>query len=233
MTAEHDRRIAEMFDRISPRYDLLNRVLSFGTDVSWRRRAIARARLGPGERGLDVGVGTGDLSVGLLAASDPTSAVTGVDLAPRMLALGRARLARFGSRYDAVIGSATALPFPDAAFDRVVTAFTIRNVGDLPLALGEFRRVLRSGGRAVLLELSHPARAFAPVYWWYFERVAPLVAVALGGDPDAYRYLPRSLRVFPTADRLARLVRDAGFAGVRVERLSLGIAALVVAETGP
>lgn len=230
MTAEHDRRIAEMFDRISPRYDLLNRVLSLGADVSWRRRAVARARLGPGERALDVGVGTGDLSAGLLAASDPTSVVIGVDLAPRMLAISRGRLARYGPRFRSAVGSATSLPLPDAAFDRIVTGFTIRNVGDLPRALGEFRRVLRPGGRAVLLELSHPVAAFAPVYWWYFERAAPLVAVALGGDRDAYRYLPRSLRAFPPADRLAAMVREAGFARVRVERLTLGIAALVVAE---
>lgn len=230
MTAEHDRRIADMFDRISPRYDLLNRVLSLGTDVSWRRRAVARARLGPGERAADVGVGTGDLSAGLLAASDPTSAVLGIDLAPRMLALSRRRLARYGRRYRPLVGSATSLPIPDAALDRVVTGFTIRNVGDLPRALAEFRRVLRPGGRAVLLELSHPVAAFAPLYWWYFERVAPVVAVALGGDRDAYRYLPRSLRVFPTADRLGAMVRDAGFARVRVELLTLGIAALVVAE---
>ncbi len=230
MTAEHDRRIAEMFDRISPRYDLLNRVLSFGTDVSWRRRAVAVARLGPGERAADVGVGTGDLTAGLLRASDPTSAVVGIDLAPRMLAISRRRLARHGPRYRAVVGSATSLPLPHAPLERIVSGFTIRNVGDLPRALGEFRRVLRPGGRAVLLELSHPVAAFAPPYWWYFEHVAPLVAVVLGGDPDAYRYLPRSLRAFPTADRLAAMVREAGFADVRVERLTLGIAVLVVAR---
>ncbi|MDE3113502.1 MAG: ubiquinone/menaquinone biosynthesis methyltransferase [Chloroflexota bacterium] len=225
-----------MFDRISPRYDLLNRVLSLGTDVSWRRRAISRARLGAGERAVDVGVGTGDLSAGLLAASAPTSSVVGLDLAPRMLEMSGRRLRRYGARYASVVGSATALPFRDAAFDRIVTGFTIRNVGDLPRALREFRRVLRPGGRAVLLELSHPVAALAPLYWWYFERVAPLVAVALGGDRDAYRYLPRSLRAFPTAERLAALVRDAGFARVRLERLTLGIAALVTAErdlTGP
>ncbi len=230
MTDAHDRRIAEMFDRISPRYDLLNRVLSFGTDLSWRRRAVAAARLGPGERALDVGVGTGDLSAGLLALSDPTARVVGVDVAPRMLAVSRRRLARYGTRYRAVVGSATSLPLPDVSVERIVTGFTVRNVSDLARTFADFRRVLRPGGRAVILELSHPVRPVAPFYWWYFERVAPLVAVALGGDREAYRYLPRSLRAFPPADRITALLRDAGFARVRAERLTLGIAALHVAD---
>lgn len=230
MTDAHDRRIAEMFDRISPRYDLLNRVLSFGTDLAWRRRAVAAARLGPGERALDVGAGTGDLSSGLLAASDPTASVMGVDLAPRMLAIAARRLAHHGGRYQAVVGSATSLPFPDECCERIVTGFTVRNVSDPARAFAEFRRVLRPGGRAVILELSHPVRAVAPFYWWYFERVAPLVAVALGGDREAYRYLPRSLRAFPPADRIAALLKGAGFARVRAERLTFGIAALHVAE---
>ncbi len=113
-----------MFDRISPRYDLLNRVLSFGTDVSWRRRAVQEARLGPGERALDVGSGTGDLSAGLLAVSHPTARVVGIDLAPRMLAISRRRLARHGRRYRAVVGSATSLPLPDACCEQPGSQFT-------------------------------------------------------------------------------------------------------------
>jgi demethylmenaquinone methyltransferase / 2-methoxy-6-polyprenyl-1,4-benzoquinol methylase len=230
VTAEHDRRIGEMFDRISSRYDLLNRVLSFGTDRSWRRLAVASARLGQGERGADVGVGTGDLSAGLLAASHPTSTIVGIDLAPRMLAISRRRLARYGARYRSVVGSATALPLPDASLDRIITGFTVRNVGDLGGALAEMRRVLRADGRCVILELSHPLPAFAPLYWRYFEHVAPFVAVALGGDADAYRYLPRSVRAFPTVDRFTELLREAGFARVTARRLTLGIAALHTAE---
>ncbi len=230
---QHDRDIAEMFDRIAPRYDLLNRVLSFGTDAGWRRRAIALARLGPGERGLDVGAGTGDLSIGLLRASDPTSAVVALDLAPAMLAVARSRLVRagLGQRAIALVGNAESVPLPDASIDRVISGFTLRNVGDLPRAFGEMRRVLRPGGRIVLLELSHPPNAaFGRLYRWYFERLAPRVATALGGDAEAYRYLPRSLRPFPLAEALARMIGDAGLVKVRFERLALGIAAIHIAE---
>lgn len=231
--ADHDRRIAEMFDMIAPRYDRLNRVLSFGTDLGWRARAVELARLGPSERGVDLGVGTGDLAYGLLAASHPSSSVLGVDLSPRMLEISRRRLDRagLGPRYDALIGNAEALPLPDASADRLISGFTLRNIGDLSRALAEMRRVLRPGGRAVLLELSHPPNPlFRLLYRWYFEQVAPPLAMLLGGDREAYRYLPRSLRPFPRADALASLLRDAGFANVRFELLTLGIAAIHVGE---
>lgn len=233
---DHDRDIAAMFDRIAPSYDRLNRLLSFGTDRSWRSRAIALARLGPSEVAVDVGVGTGDLALGLLEASHATARVVGVDLSERMLAISRRRLDRsgIGQRYAAVIGSAEALPFPDASVDRVISGFTLRNVGDLPRVLREFRRVLGPAGRAVLLELSHPPNPLVRVmYRWYFGRLAPPLAMLFGGDPDAYRYLPRSLRPFPEAEQLAAIVRGAGFAHVRFMRLSLGIAAVHVGERPP
>lgn len=223
---DHDRRIAEMFDRVSPRYDLLNRVLSLGTDRSWRRRAIAFARLGPGGRAVDVGAGTGDLTFALERRSAPGALVVAADLSKGMLDVATRR-----GRVRAIIANAESLPFADASLDRVITGFTVRNVGDLPRALREFRRVLRPGGRAVILELSHPrGRVFPFVYRFYFERVAPRIAVLFRGDAEAYRYLPKSLRVFPGAEALAGLLRDAGFADVRFERLTLGIAAIHVGE---
>ena len=233
---DHDRRIAAMFDRIAPRYDRLNRVLSFGTDRSWRRRAVALARLGAGELALDVGAGTGDLAIGLLVASDESARVVGVDLSARMLRISEGRLERagLGRRYAPLIASAEAIPVPDASVDRIVSGFTLRNIGDLPRALAEMRRVLRPGGRAVLLELSHPPNPlFRLIYRAYFERLAPRLAALLGGDREAYRYLPRSLRPFPDAPRLARMLRDAGFTGVRFELLTLGIAAIHIAERAP
>ena len=220
-----------MFDRIAPRYDLLNRVLSFGADIGWRRRAARLAALGPDGRAIDVGAGTGDLALALLLASDASARVIGVDLAPRMLALSLRQLARLRPRYVAAVANAEALPLPASSVDRVVSAFTLRNVGDLPRVLREARRVLRPGGRVVLLELSHPPHAgFNAIYRWYFESVAPRVAAALGGDPAAYRYLPRSLRPFPDAEALAALMREAGLISVRFERLTLGIAAVHVGE---
>lgn len=237
-TDVHDREIATMFDRIAARYDFLNRVLSFGTDIGWRRRALALAGIERGQAVLDVGAGTGDLS---FAAAALGARVVAVDLSPGMLAV----LARRGgadhadhaghagerSLIQALVGTAEALPVPDACVDRIITGFTVRNVGDLPRALAEFRRVLRPGGRTVILELSHPPSAtFARLYSFYFDRVAPVVAGLLGGDREAYRYLPRSLRPFPDADRLAGLLRDAGFRNVAYQRLTLGIAAIHTGE---
>jgi len=228
MTDAHDRDIATMFDRIAARYDFLNRVLSFGTDVGWRRRAITRADIRPGMTLLDVGAGTGDLS---FAAAARGAEVIAIDLSPGMLAvLARRSTDAQRARIRPLVGNAESLPLPDASVDRIVTAFTVRNVGDLGRAFAEFRRVLRPGGRAVVLELSHPpGAAFARLYAFYFERIAPAIAMLLGGDGEAYRYLPRSLRPFPAPERLAAMLRDAGF-NVTFEWLTFGIAAIHIAE---
>ena len=221
-----------MFDRVAPRYDALNRILSGGRDVGWRRRAIALARLGPREIALDVGVGTGDLAFGLLEASDATARVIGVDLSSLMLGAVRRRAdVSRERRFAPLLATAERLPFADAAFDRVVAGFAVRNFGDLALGLREMRRVLRAGGRAVVLELSTPPNPLVGVaYRLYFHRLSPLIASTLGGDAAAYRYLPRSVAAFPDADGLAIRMRDAGFARVRYERLNLGIAAIHVGE---
>jgi len=221
-----------MFDRIAARYDFLNRVLSFGTDVGWRRRTIARADIRSGAVVLDVGAGTGDLSFAAVARG---AHVVAIDLSAGMLAvlLSRARRANGDerSRIQPLVGNAESLPVPDACVDRIVSGFTVRNVGDLGRAFAEFRRVLRPGGRAVVLELSHPpGRVFARLYALYFSFLLPALATLLGGDRRAYRYLPESLRSFPDAERLAQMLRDAGFAKVSYERLSFGIAAIHVAE---
>ncbi|HZP97609.1 MAG TPA: ubiquinone/menaquinone biosynthesis methyltransferase [Candidatus Limnocylindria bacterium] len=231
--SDHDRRIATMFDRVAPRYDFLNRVLSARRDVGWRRRAVELARLGPAEVALDVGVGTGDLAFDLLAASDATARVVGIDLSEGMLAAVRARAAgsAAGPRFEARAGDAQALPFPDASFDRVTAGFAVRNFGDLDAGLREMRRVLRPAGRAVILELSTPPDPLVrALFRFYFHGLAPRLATLLGGDAEAYRYLPRSVARFPGAEAFARRLGTAGFGHVRFERLALGIAAIHVAE---
>ena len=218
-----------MFDRIATRYDFLNRVLSFGTDIGWRKRALARAGIQPGHAVLDIGAGTGDLS---FAAAAQGARVLAVDLSPGMLAvLARRATAEQRGQIQPLVGNAEELPLPDGSVDRIVTGFTVRNVHDLARAFAEFKRVLRPGGRAVILELSHPqSAAFARCYSFYFDRVAPAAAALLGGDREAYRYLPRSLRPFPEVERLAEMLRDAGFQNVSYERLTFGIAAIHIAE---
>ena len=229
MDDPHDREIAAMFDRVATRYDYLNRILSFGTDLGWRRRTIALAEIRPGLVVLDVGAGTGDLS---FAAAARGARVIALDLSAGMLAV-LSRRANDAQRtaIEPLVGTVERTPLPDASVDRIVSGFTVRNVGDLPRAFGEMRRVLRPGGRAVILELSHPPdRAFARLYAFYFDHILPAIAMLLGGDRGAYRYLPRSLRTFPDPERLAALLRDAGFARVSYERVALGIAAIHIAE---
>jgi demethylmenaquinone methyltransferase / 2-methoxy-6-polyprenyl-1,4-benzoquinol methylase len=221
-----------MFDRIAPRYDLLNRLLSFGTDLSWRRRALEIARLGESARALDVGTGTGDFALALLARSPRSATVTGIDISAGMLEVAQRRAARagYGVRYERMIASVEALPFADALFDVAVAGFVIRNVGNIPRGLGEMRRVLRPGGRAVILDLHTPPNPAVRRLYRSYSFISPRFAAALGSDPDAYRYLPRSIEAFYDPETLAALLRDAGFSRVRFERLTFGVAAIHVGE---
>jgi demethylmenaquinone methyltransferase/2-methoxy-6-polyprenyl-1,4-benzoquinol methylase len=221
-----------MFDRIAPRYDLLNRLLSLGTDLSWRRRALEIARLGDGARALDVGTGTGDFALALLARSPRSATVTGVDISTGMLkvAAQRSTKARLGPRYERLVASVETLPFADGVFDVAVAGFVIRNVGDIPRGLREMRRVLRPGGRAVILDLHTPRNPMVRRLHRSYSFISPRLAAAVGSDPDAYRYLPRSIEAFYDPETLASLLRNAGFARVRFERLTFGIAAIHVGE---
>ena len=221
-----------MFDRIAPRYDLLNRVLSLGTDLTWRRRALDLARLPEGGRALDVGTGTGDFALALLARSPQSALVTGVDISTGMLAVAAHRAARagLGTRYPRAVASVEALPFADGSFDRVTAGFVIRNVGDIPKGLREMRRVLRPGGRAVVLDLHTPTNPAIRRLHRAYTLLSPRLAAAVGSDPDAYRYLPRSIEAFYDLETLAGLLRGAGFIRVRFERLTFGVAAIHVGE---
>jgi demethylmenaquinone methyltransferase/2-methoxy-6-polyprenyl-1,4-benzoquinol methylase len=216
-----------MFDRIAPRYDLLNRVLSAGTDARWRRRAVDYVELEPAARVLDLCTGTADLLVEALGR-DPLSSGLGVDLSHAMLTRGAAKLGRrgLGGRARLVGGDGEQLPVKEATFDGALVAFGIRNVGDPLAALREVHRVLRPGGRFVVLEFSLPAGALGSVYRFYFTQILPRIGGLISGDRSAYSYLPASVAGFPAPEQFGALMTQAGFEAVRWQLLTGGIACL-------
>ena len=219
--------VAAMFDRIAPVYDRLNTVLTLRADGRWRRAAVDAAGLGPGGRAIDVASGTGKLAAGLAERVGPFGHVLGVDLSPAMVACATAANADL-VQVEFRQGNALALPVPDAAFDAATIAFGLRNLADFEGGFRELRRVVRTGGRVVCLELAVPApRPWGRFFQAAFRRIAPL-AGRLAGSADAYRYLPASLDGFPDPDALAGSMRAAGLANVTFRRLGLGSVTLHV-----
>lgn len=216
-----------MFDRIAPRYDLLNRVLSAGTDVRWRRQAVDYLGLGAGARVLDLCTGTADLLIEALGRGPGRSGV-GVDLSFEMLARGASKLRRRGMQQRAALasGDVERLPLRAACFDGALVAFGIRNVGERQGALAEVLRVLRPGGRLVVLEFSTPPGLLGRLYRLYFLRVLPRIGSLVSGDGGAYGYLPASVDRFPAPTRFGEELRAAGFGSVEWRSLTFGIAHL-------
>jgi demethylmenaquinone methyltransferase / 2-methoxy-6-polyprenyl-1,4-benzoquinol methylase len=212
--------VRTMFDRIAPVYDAMNRVMTVGLDIRWRRLA-AEAAVRPGDRVLDAACGTGDLA--LADAHAGATAVVGLDFSEAMLARAR----RKAPQLKWVQGDMLEMPFADASFDSATVGFGIRNVADLELALRELRRVMRPGGRLAILEITRPRGPLRPFYSLWFDRVVPLLGRLLPGG-EAYTYLPASVKRFPGADELARLMRAAGFDEVEFRKLGGSIVALHV-----
>jgi demethylmenaquinone methyltransferase/2-methoxy-6-polyprenyl-1,4-benzoquinol methylase len=206
-----------MFDRIAPVYDVMNRVMTMGLDLRWRR-ITAQAVVRPGDRVLDACCGTGDLA---LAARRAGGVVTGLDFSPRMLERAR----RKEPSVTWVEGDLLTLPFEDASFEAATVGFGVRNVADLPCALAELRRVLVAGGRVGILEITQPRGLLAPFYRVWFDRIVPLIGKLLKGGA-AYSYLPASVRRFPGPDELATLMDEAGFERVEWRTFAGGIVAL-------
>jgi demethylmenaquinone methyltransferase / 2-methoxy-6-polyprenyl-1,4-benzoquinol methylase len=217
--------VRAMFDRIAPRYDLLHRATTAGLDGRWRQAAAAAADLAAGDRALDCCTGTGDLALALADRVTASGAVTGVDFAEEMLVRARAKAARRGVAIDFREADVLDLPFGDGSFDAATVAFGIRNVADLDAGLAEMRRVVRPGGRVVVLEITTPAR-LRGFYEVWFDRVVPRLGRVLGRDGDAYSYLPASVRRFPEPPELAARMAAAGLGDVRWRPLAGGIVAL-------
>ena len=223
--------VRSMFDRIAPRYDLLNRVLSAGIDVRWRRRCVDALALPPTARVLDLCTGTADVLLEWLGRSRQAHGV-GVDLSSGMLKHGELKIRRAGAAWRAALaaGDAERLPFRPESFDGAVAAFGIRNVGDIDAALREAARVLRPGGRFVILEFSIPRGVLGRLYRLYFTRVLPVLGGIVSGSREAYAYLPASVDRFDTPEALGERLARAGFAHVTKQPLSGGIAHLVSGE---
>jgi demethylmenaquinone methyltransferase / 2-methoxy-6-polyprenyl-1,4-benzoquinol methylase len=221
MTVETGRLPAEgvraMFDRIAPVYDAMNRIMTAGLDQRWRRET-ARAVVRPGDAVLDACCGTGDLA---LAAAREGGRVTGLDFSGRMLERAR----RKAPGLEWIEGDVLALPFSDGAFDAVTVGFGVRNVDDLDRGVAELRRVLRSGGRLAILEITQPKGALRPFYRLWFDRIVPLLGRVLPGG-SAYTYLPASVRRFPGPDELVSVIESAGYRDVRYRTFAAGIVAL-------
>ena len=219
-------KVREMFDRIAPSYDRLNHVLSMNADKSWRRHALKEIVDGSAQRILDVACGTGDSTISIARAAGEGSAITGVDISEGMMALveGKAEKAGVADRIDLKVADGEALPYGDGTFDRVTCAFGIRNFEHKEKGLEEFRRVLKPGGRAVILELSVPQnRVVRWAYDLYFSHLLPAVGGAVSGDRAAYRYLPASVHNFPAPKDFCRMMEEAGFTGVRCRTFTFGL----------
>ncbi len=220
------RYVQDIFTRIAPRYDLMNRLMTGGQDVRWREEVIRHARLQPGESLLDLGAGTGDLAREALS-QQPTARVTAADFTIGMMLAGRKPADPFGwSAADAL-----RLPFPDRSFHAVVSGFLMRNVIDNLAALAEQYRVLKPGGRIVILDTTRPRRnLLSPFIWLHMHVVIPALGTLLSGHSDAYTYLPDSTEAFLNAEELASRMEQTGFKNIGFKRVNFGTIAIHWAE---
>ena len=221
--SERARYVRGMFDRIAPRYDLLNRLMTAGQDRRWRRQVIRLAGLPDGGRLLDLGAGTGDLS-GEALRQHPSARPLAADFTPGMLRVGQQR---YGDSLDWCAVAALRLPFPNDSFDAVVSGFLLRNVVDLPQALSEQQRVLYPGGRLVALDTTRPPRALlTPLIRFHMHTIIPFLGRIISGQADAYRYLPETSEGFLHAEELQAQIASAGFRQVEFRRLMFGTIAI-------
>lgn len=224
--------IREMFDTIAPRYDFLNRLLSFGIDTRWRKAAINWISCREGGLILDIATGTGDMALAAAEAADRETRIVGLDFCENMVRIAQAKVAATThvSRISLGVASCESLPFRDNTFDTATIAFGIRNVVDRDLGLREILRVLTPGGRVVILEFSNPRSSIIrTVYYLYLCRFLPFIG-GIFSDSKAYRYLPDTVLEFPSRDDFKNMMSAAGFEKARHTDYSLGIVTVYVGE---
>lgn len=227
------KQIGDMFDRIAGSYDRLNHLLSFRADRAWRRRSLRHVLDGRPLRILDLACGTGDYAICMARKAAPGTHIAGVDLSEGMLQVMAAKVADAG--LDGMVtcrrGEAERLEFADDTFDRVTVAFGVRNFEDRRAALQEIRRVLRPGGRLVILELSQPRNAvIRALFNLYFNKLAPIIGGMVSGDREAYRYLPASVAAFPPPEEWTAFMTSCGFSRVRHRAYTFGTCRLYTGE---
>lgn len=231
MTAErngHAAMVRTMFDRIARRYTLMNSLITFGRDASWRRAVVSESGLAPGKRLLDAATGTGDIALEALRRVEGLQAV-GADFSREMMRVGRTRPG--GERILWCVADALALPFPDATFDAVTSGYLIRNVPDAAAAFREQLRVVKPGGKVVCLDTTPPPPSpLRPLALFYLRHVIPLLGRLLAGDTEAYAYLSRSTEGFKPPEETARIMREAGLEQVRYRLFMFGTMALHTGE---
>lgn len=216
--------VRSLFATIADRYDFITVVLSYGQDRRWKERLVNAASPAPGARALDLATGTGDIAFAIAARG---AQVIGVDITRRMIELARAKAPDVRRAPSFLVGDMLALPFPDASFDIVTTGYGLRNVPDLDRAIGEIHRVLKKGGRALSLDFNRPANGLVrAAYLLYLNAVGGALGWVLHRDPDTYRYIPASIRTYPGAEAVARLMETHGFDEVRYHPLLGGLMAM-------
>lgn len=224
------RGIREMFQTIAPRYDFLNRLLSLGIDRYWRSFAVGQLSIPENGKVLDIATGTGDVALKVAATTPASVTIVGEDFTQGMLVLGREKVLRspYAERISLVNAPCESIPHPDNLFDGVTIAFGIRNVVDRESGLREMCRVLKPGGKAVILEFSTPRSwFFGALYQFYFRRLLPFIG-GLFSKRSAYQYLPDSVLEFPSREEFSTMMRDAGFSQTEYYDLTFGIVTVYV-----
>lgn len=224
--------IQNMFDGIAADYDKLNHILSLNIDKIWRRKAV-RCLVGdkPDAKVLDVACGTGDFTIAIAKKLNKDGEVTGIDISEEMMRVGREKIARLGINAELISGDCEDLPFADNTFDRISVGFGVRNFEHIDLGLAQMLRVLKPGGRLVILELSIPTNPFFKwCYKLYFLKILPAIGGLVSGSRGAYTYLPESVLHFPAPDKFAAMMRNAGFGNVKHKSLTLGICRMYIGK---
>ena len=224
--ADKARKVRGVFDSVAARYDLMNDVMSMGLHRAWKAYTVAVAQVKPGHRVLDIAGGTGDMAKAFARQAGPEGLVVHTDINETMLRTGRDRLLDEGLALPTATCDAEHLPFRSASFDRVCVAFGLRNMTHKDAALAEMCRVLKPGGRLLVLEFSKVAQPLRRPYDWYSMNVLPLMGKLIAKDADSYRYLAESIRMHPDQDTLKGMMKTAGFGHVDVHNLSAGVVAL-------